>query len=77
MKNEFLSGFKEGFQSFGHGVAGIVNVVLLAIVYFLGIGVVSVIGKIVRKEFLQLKLDTERESYWEVYEGHEDYERMF
>ena len=77
MKNDFLSGFKEGFQSFGHGVAKVVNVVVLTIVYFLGIGVISVIAKIARKEFLSLKLDYERGTYWEDYEECEDYERMF
>ena len=77
MKNEFLSGFKEGFQSFGHGIAKIVNVVVLTIVYFLGIGVISVIAKIARKKFLSLKPEQGKETYWEEYEKSEDYERMF
>lgn len=77
MRNNFLLGFKEGFQSFGHGLAMVVNVVLLTIVYFIGIGSVSIIAKIMGKEFLMLKFDDEKETYWEDYDERKDYERMF
>ena len=60
---EFATGIKEGFQEFGATLATLVNAFLLTIIYFAGVGTTSVIGKICRKRFLELK-SSERKSYW-------------
>ena len=55
--------------------------VILTILFFLGITSIRLISKIFRKEFLELKIDKSKESYWEKREKIEkkpiDYERQF
>lgn len=51
----FFRGFKQGFRNVSHVITDIVNFVLLLLVYILGIGIVSVISKLLRKHFLDLK----------------------
>lgn len=62
---EFSSGLKEGQKIFGKNIATIINSILLSIVYFLGVGLTSIFAKIFNKELLDLKLKSNRESYWE------------
>jgi hypothetical protein len=52
---QFFSGFLNGFKNFSHIIINIVNFILLSIVYFVGIGPTSVVAKIARKNFLDLK----------------------
>ena len=59
----FFRGFKEGFQVFGHVVAGTVNFVLLLVIYVFGIGVTSVIAKATGKRFMDTK-NTVKETYY-------------
>lgn len=62
----FFRGFKRGMSDFSHGIAEIVNSTLLSVVYFLGVGITSVIGKIAGKSFLDTRKNTEEKaSYWE------------
>lgn len=66
MKEEiswFLSGLKKGQENFGKNIAIIINSILLTIVYFLGIGLTSILAKILNKNFLNLKFSNE--TYWE------------
>ena len=58
----FLSGFKEGFIGFSSGVAHIVNIILLSIVYFIGFGLTSIAGKIAGKKFLEM--EKKKDTYW-------------
>lgn len=55
--------------------------VILTILFFIGITSIRIISKIFRKEFLELKIDKSKESYWEIREKIErrpvDYERQF
>ena len=51
----FFLGFLDGLRRFSHLIAGIVNLILLVVVYFLGVGVVAIISKIFGKHFLGLK----------------------
>ncbi|GEM_PF-2896375 len=44
--------FKRGFHAFGLSVNKVVSFIMLTFVYFIGIGVTSVLGKIFRKSFL-------------------------
>jgi hypothetical protein len=71
--NAFLKGVRSGFKKFGHRVNSVVNTVVLIPVYFLGVGLTSVIGKIAKKKFMDL--DPKGESYWvEVKENEHDLE---
>ena len=59
-----FKGFKEGFRKFGHLIANTINFVLLLIVFIFGIGLVSVLSKIFRKKYLEMKPKNKLKSYW-------------
>ena len=48
----------------GKIISSMVNFILLSIVYFLGIGLTSIIAKIFNKKFLDLKKENKK-TYWE------------
>ncbi|MBS3126403.1 hypothetical protein J4453_03125 [Candidatus Woesearchaeota archaeon] len=58
----FFKGFKKGVKMFGQNIGVIVNTALLAIVYIIGVGITSIIAKLFRKHFLDLKHSPH--SYW-------------
>jgi lauroyl/myristoyl acyltransferase len=60
---KYLISFKTGFQKFSHLIADLVNLILLAVVYFIGIGITSMVAKITGKHFLKLK-KKDVNSYW-------------
>ena len=64
MNNGFFKGFKEGFREFGNVIINIINFVLLFFVYFIGVGLTSIIAKITGKHFLKLKSKNNVDSYW-------------
>lgn len=55
--------FKEAIGYFGRGIAFLINSLLLAFVYFLGVGITSLIAKAFGKRFLQLR-SSKKDSYW-------------
>jgi len=61
---EFFNGVYEGSKLFGYSAANIINSILLAVVYFVGVGPVSVIGRLLGKRFLDLEKDITPGSYW-------------
>lgn len=75
----FFKGFYDGFKSFGLIVSTVVNFILLMIVYFIGVGLTSIIGKASKKEFLRLKKG--KKTYWEkresVKHSIEEFKKMF
>jgi len=77
----FLKGLKNGQKKFGESIATVVNSILLSFVYIIGVGVTSILAKILRKRFLELRLDKSKESYWEELnlnkEKMESYYRQF
>ena len=54
-RNKFFIGLKDGFGAIPKFIANVVNFILLSIVYFLGVGPVSVISKLIGKHFLDIK----------------------
>ncbi|MBI2105585.1 hypothetical protein HYT56_01975 [Candidatus Woesearchaeota archaeon] len=60
--NEFFNGFRKGMKNFGENISIIVNSVLLLIVYIIGVGLTSIVAKIFRKRFLDLRF--RKDSYW-------------
>ncbi len=76
----FFKGFLEGFKKFSHAFATVVNFILLTIVYIVGVGITSLVAKLVGKKFLNLD-KKRRPSYWEdkdlKKEPMENYYRQF
>lgn len=60
---EFFSGFKQGQKYFGETISIIINSILLFFVYFIGVGIPSILAKIFRKKFLDIKVKNEQ-TYW-------------
>ena len=60
-----MSGIKKGQKEFGEDIGTLVNSILLSVVYLLGVGLTSIIAKVVRKRFLNLRLDKSAKTYWE------------
>jgi hypothetical protein len=61
---DFSLGFKKGIHNFGCNITTIVNSILLTAVYVIGIGLTSLVAKILKKHFLDMKLSEKRETYW-------------
>ena len=59
----FFKGFGYGFSDFGSLVSSIVNNILLFIVFIIGVGLVAICSKLLKKEFLNIKPKV-NESYW-------------
>jgi len=68
-KNLFVAGFKSGFEKFGRSIAAVVNVVILGITYFIGVGISSLLSKLFHKSNLDMKMDKGDVSYWSEFEG--------
>lgn len=64
-KGTFFQGLKEGSKSFGESIGTLINSILLTLVYFIGVGITSLIAKSLGKKFLDLKIDSKKNSYWE------------
>ncbi len=79
MKKVF-KGFKKGMKDFGDCITIIVNTVLLLIVYLIGVGITSIVAKIIGKKFLD-KYPANEKSYWTDInikkESIEDYHKQF
>ncbi len=77
---KYLNSFKTGFQKFSHLVADLVNLVLLGLVYFIGIGLTSIIAKLSKKHFLDLKQEGKDTCWVDVKSDSQDiddYYKMF
>ncbi len=61
---DFIKGLKEGQKSFGESIGVIINSILLSLAYVFGIGLTSLIAKIIGKRFLDLRLE-KKQTYWE------------
>jgi hypothetical protein len=59
-----LRGIRKGMHRFGTDIAGLVNTILLTIVYFIGVGLTSIVAKLSGKRFLDTKLDRKSKTYW-------------
>lgn len=60
----FFSGFRKGFLDFGQFITGIINFILLSFAYFIGIGLTSIIAKLLKKHFLETRFSEKSNSYW-------------
>lgn len=62
MIKKLLKDIKKGNKMFGDDISSVVNFLLLTFVYFLGVGVTSIVAKISGKHFLEL--NRKKDSYW-------------
>ena len=56
--------FKKGISLFGQNISTLVNFLLLSLVYLLGVGFTSILSKILKKDFLEVKLSKDKKTYW-------------
>ncbi|MBN1645423.1 hypothetical protein JW868_00110 [Candidatus Woesearchaeota archaeon] len=64
MANRFFKGLKKGTESFSSNITTIINTLLLSIVYFIGVGITSIIARLFGKEFLDLRQSKKIRTYW-------------
>ena len=57
----FGSGVKQGMHGFARAVSALTNTGLLIVVYFIAVGITSLIAKVSGKRFLAR---TRKQSYW-------------
>ena len=78
---KLFEGFKAGFREVGEVLAGLVNLLLLSLVYLAGVGLTSIVAKIFGKHFLNLKQQKDKKTYYEELnlskESKETYYRQF
>lgn len=67
-KTSFISFFKAGAKDFFDYVNRIIGFVLLAIVYVVGVSLTFVIAQVLKKEFLDLNINKNTNTYWEDFE---------
>jgi hypothetical protein len=60
---EMFDDFMEGSKMFGELISAIINLLLLSIVYFIGVGLTSIFAIVFGKRFIDDK--TIKDSYWE------------
>ena len=65
MLKKVWDAIKTVLEPISKAVSAIVNFVLLLIVYFIGIGIVSVFAKLFRKHFLELKKQSKKTNWQE------------
>lgn len=61
---KMFESFMEGSKMFGEFISSIINFILLFFVYFIGVGITSIVAKIFGVEFLDKKIDKKRKTYW-------------
>lgn len=61
----FWSSLHRGLRDFSEPIGVIVNSALLLIVYVVGVGLTVLLAKLSKKNFLNLRIDQRRSTYWE------------
>ena len=60
---QFLKGFQKGMHDFGSSISVIINSILLTMVYFIGVGITSIVAKLVGKHYLDIR-KSKKDTYW-------------
>ena len=76
---KLVTKFFKVVKKFGEVVSNVINSVLLFFVYVFGIGLTSIVAKLFKKHFLDLKLFRKKKTYWSDIKPHkkESYYRQF
>ena len=67
----------KGFVKIGKTDGEFNSKVLLSVVYILGLGPTSLIAKIFRKKFLELKTEPDKDTYWIERKKEIEFKRSF
>ena len=59
----FFIGIYKGYKYFGECVSSLINLVAFSLTYFLGVGITSIIGKLIENDFIS-DCKNEVETYW-------------
>ena len=59
-----MRGMQNGFTHFSHTLAGIVNALLLSIVYIVGVGLTHAFARLKKKKFLKTTSSPNENTYW-------------
>lgn len=59
-----LKNWGKGMRTFGKDLGAVINSAILLIMYVFGIGITSVVAKVLKKKFLKLKPTKSELSYW-------------
>lgn len=71
-------GMREGMMYFGERTSAVVNTALLTAVYCFGVGIMSILARVMGKKFLDLRTHVSRVSYWvEIHEVPEKIGRYY
>lgn len=62
----FLIGFRHGNKEFTSSLSTLISVILLSFIYFLGIGLTSILMKITGMDFIAKRPDLNTQSYWKT-----------
>lgn len=75
----FFKGLRRGLIDFSENIVIFLNLFLLSLVYFLGVGPVFLAAKISGKFFLSLDIDKKVKTYWEkrIDKKNDNYYRQF
>ncbi len=82
MVKQFLQGLRQGFAKFMSLLADSINLVLLGAVYLAGVGTTSIIARVFKQKFLDLKPGGSAQTYWQEvssgrYDARDYFYRMF
>ncbi len=76
---KILAAYIKGFKEFGLALNNVITLIMLSIVYFVGVGLTSIIAKALKKNFLEFK--SADKTYWKenriTKKKFEDYLRTF
>jgi len=61
---KFIAGFRSGLKSYGHTISILINTVLLLVTYLVGVGITSIVARLVGKKFLDNKKKPRQQTFW-------------
>lgn len=77
MFNHKISGVRNFLYKLARSIQTLIGWILLSLIYILGIGPASLLGKSIGKKFLQTKPDARALTYWKEAEPSENFYRQF
>ena len=75
--DKFLSTPKKYWIRFGFFLGKIISPIIISLIYFIVVFPTNIILKVLRKDILDTKLDTKKESYWVKKSNDIDMEQQF
>jgi len=64
VKWECLKSFYTQWMKVAHFIGNIISTIVLCVIFYLVFGLVGIVLRLLRKDFLECKIEKDRESYW-------------